>query len=130
MIFDRVSIKTRLDYEPELFYEVPIGAIYPIGPIPKNTVLEVGRRIPLLCMLELYEVLSKDVRVGYLFKSSFAMECHGGYLITYLKGKGEAESHEVLLKLENLIIYNFPNRGAMAASPRVAGNFLKILENQ
>lgn len=131
MIFDRLSIQPRIDYEAEIFYEMAVGVVYPITLIPAKTKLTLGRNIPLQGMFELFELLGpNDVLVAYLFKSPFAMEARGGYLVTFLKGRGQADSHEVVLKLEHLIIYNFPNRGTLAASPRVKDEISQILESQ
>ena len=131
MIFDRLTIEPRIDYEAEIFYETMAGVVYPITPVKAKTKLTQGRRIPLTGMFELYEMLGhQDLLVGYLFKSSFAMEALGGYLVTFLKAKGQADSHEVVLKLDHLIVYNFPNRGTLAASPKVKDSITQILESQ
>ena len=130
MIFDRATISAILDYEPHLFYELPVGYLYPVVHINKGASIEIGRRIPVVGMFEISELLVKDSVVGYLFKSSFTIECFGGYLVAYLKGKGLVEAHEVVLKLDNLIIYNFPNHGTLVVSPAVSPALLEILESQ
>ena len=130
MIFQKVQVIPRLDCEPDLFYEVDTGVIYPLLEIKAGTRLEMGRSIPVTGMLELWELSAGGKLSAYFFRSPFAMEAHGGYLISYLKNKGVADSHEVVLKLDHLIIYNFPNRGTLAVSPRVKDSLAKILESQ
>ena len=76
------------------------------------------------------ELLLEGRRVGYLLRSSFTTINGGGYLLAYLKGRGLADSHEVLLKLDNLVIYNLPNRGILAVSPEVGTAIAQILESQ
>lgn len=130
MIFNKVCIVPRINCEPDLFYEVDSGVVYPLVPIPKGARLELGRPIPVTGMLDLTELMLGTKRAAYFFRSSFTMEARGGYLVTYLKNKGEAVAHEVVLRLDNLIIYNFPNRGTMAVSPKVTEAMAKILESQ
>lgn len=50
--------------------------------------------------------------------------------MAYLKTKGEATEHELLLRLNTLVIYNYPNRGTIAISPTVNESVAKVLEHQ
>jgi hypothetical protein len=114
----------------QVFCETKRGFFYPLLEVKEGTEVSLGRQIPLSGMFDLFEVQARDLRVGYMFRSTFSVENGGGYLLAHMKTKRLAEEHEVLLKLDSLVIYNFPNRGTLAVSPKVGSAFRKILESQ
>lgn len=129
-LFPTPSIRVRIPCRPGVFVETERGFIFATTDIVAGSPLEQGAQIPLAGMLEMFELLLNGVRVGYILRSSFTVVNGGGYLLTYLRGKGLADAHEVLLKLDNLVIYNFPNRGTLAVSPEVGTSIAQILESQ
>jgi len=129
-LFFTTTVMPRIRCESFVFVEVDKGFIYPLVDIEANTKLTLGRQVPLNGMFELFELARDNERIGYMFKTSFTVENGGGFLITYLKNKGLADSHEVLLKLDTLVIYNFPNRGTLAISPKCGPEVQNVLENQ
>lgn len=94
----------------------------------------------------------KDI-VGYFFKSPFTVRCEGGYLLCYIQppspsfiasnveGAVEEEGEELLpkrkkdrcvkvFKDDNLVLFNYPNRGALALSPKLAPWVERVLDEQ
>jgi hypothetical protein len=70
-------------------------------------------------------------RVGWSFVSQFQVENHGGYLLTYIsKGAGKATTVDTLVKTDDMIVYNYPNRGSLIISPRVNEDIAGVLEEQ
>jgi hypothetical protein len=124
------ELRLPLDADSGLFYELESGyAIFKsrvkAGPVQK------GARLPLNCMLEAYELLRDGVRVGFFFVSQFQISNCGGYLVTWMtNGAGRANSVEVMLKTEDLVVLNYPNRGTLVISPKVNAPILSVFEEQ
>ena len=119
-----------LDADPAVFVTHDRGYVYPLEALPAKAELYLGRQMPITGMFEIYELMFSDKRVAYLFRSSFTVKNGGAYLCAFLQNKGLATDHEVLLKLDSLVVYNFPNKGTLAVSPVVAASVKKILEAQ
>lgn len=123
-------INMRLDADPGYFYEVEGGfAIFKhtlkAGPILK------GPQIPLNCMFEAYWLLRGSEKVGYYFTSQFQTANHGGYLVTWMNnGAGKATSVEIMLKTDELVVFNYPNRGTLAITPAVNEEISNIFDEQ
>lgn len=112
-------MKTVIDCKPGEFYELPGFYFLPLLDIGSGTDLTVGPRLPLSCMFEIHFAMIGSERVGYFFQSRFEVRNGGSYLQTYMRNKGLATVTEPLIKDETLVVYNFPNRGALAISPLV-----------
>jgi hypothetical protein len=82
-------------------------------------------------MFDIYWLMVEDRRVGLLFGSSFQVKNGGGYLVAYMnQARGRATQVDVLLKTEDLVIYNYPNRGTMAVLTQIGPEVQTIFEEQ
>jgi len=134
-LFDKFKTVPRMridtDSEPHLFHSTDFGTALYLKHLKRGTKITIGPRIPVACMFTLKWLLLDEEKVGYLFNSQFQIENKGGYLLTYLnKGAGTADAVEVLVKTENLIIYSFPNHGALAVSPQVGEEVQNVFNFQ
>jgi hypothetical protein len=123
-------MRTVIDCKPGEFYELAGLYFLPLQDLAAGTALVLGPRLPLSCMFEIHFAMIGSERVGYFLQSRFEVVNGGGYLQTYLKGKGPAKETEVLIKDETLVVYNFPNRGALAITPLVNSEIETILTEQ
>ena len=103
--------------------------MYPVKPVPACSELQPGKEIPNGSMFSIRELLRGSEHVGYLFSSPFYTQNRGGILITSLADR-IANGHEVCVKLDHLVIYNYPNTGSIAASPKVGPTVARMLESQ
>lgn len=129
-LFQAPTFSIKLESDPYIFVESEKGYLYPLIKLYPSMDLEVGKQLSLAGMFELFELVCDKVKVGYIFRSSFTTENKGGALVTYLKNKGLAEDYETLLRIDTLVIYNFPNHGTLAVSPKVSDVVQKVLDNQ
>jgi hypothetical protein len=117
--------------DPHLFYELDGGHALLRAAIPKRTTITVGEQIPLSCMFDAYWLLVRGERVGYLFMSSFQVQNSGGFLCAYMEAKrGSANTVEVLLKTDEIVIYHYPNKGTLIVSPSIGEDIRVIFEEQ
>lgn len=129
-LFKPNAVIPPIDYDPCLFYTHDRGVVYPVVPVAAKEELFVGKNIPLTGMLDMFELLRDKTRIGFIFRSSFSLVNHGGALLVFLQNRGLATEHEVVTKIDDLIIYNYPNKGTLAVSPRASSSLKKILEAQ
>lgn len=116
---------------PGVFIECAEGHVLPTVVVPENTLLIIGERLPLNCMFDIYFVTNAEgARVGFLFNSKFQVINGGSYLLTKLASKSKAEVAEVLIREEDLVVYNYPNKGTLAISPLVNSEIETILAEQ
>lgn len=83
--------------------------------------------------ITIYTVKQKNLEeeVGYFFIVSLSVRCEGGYLLSYIKqNAGKVQKGTRLLKTEYLTLYNFPNGGVMAISPKIAPWLDHVFETQ
>lgn len=125
-----MDIKIALDARPGEFYEVSGGFFLPIKNVVFATTLAVGPKLPATCMFDIYFMTLGAERVGFYFTSLFETVNGGSYLLTHLKGKGEATEADVLIKTDDLVVYNYPNRGTLAISPLVSAEIETIFQDQ
>lgn len=119
----------------ELSTEVDVGFFYDLENseyatfiVPHRGSVEVGSRISVGCMFEVNWLVYAKQKVGFLFTTPFQVENGGSYLIAYMNNaKGRAKTVEVLTKTKDLVIYNFPNRGTIVATPRVGFDLKTML---
>ncbi len=125
-----MEIALNLDVKPGAFYELPTGFLLPIKELPFKTVCTIGQRLPVSCMFDIYLTMIGKERVGFYFTSRFETTNGGGYLLTALKNKGEATEVEVPIRTDDLVVYNYPNRGTLAVSPQVSTEIETIFSEQ
>jgi hypothetical protein len=124
-------LNVELDSEAHLFYSTDHGFALYTQEMKQGTTLKIGDRIPVACMFEVHWLLRDGEKVGYLFNSQFQVTNKGGYIMTYMNsGAGKASAVEVLVKTDTLVIYSFPNHGALVISPHIGQDIISILEEQ
>jgi hypothetical protein len=119
-----------LDMEPGSFYDMPSGFVLPTKTISKGSQLEIGQALTVSCMFSIALVNLDGERVGFYFTTQFGVVNGGAYLITSLKNKGKATTVDVLIRTDELVLYNYPNRGTLAISPLISDEILTIFEEQ
>ena len=123
-------MKLQLDAVPGTFYALGNGFFLPLKELPFLTEVVISPPLPVHCMFDISLVTIGDERVGFYFTTRFTVENCGGYLLTYLQSKGEATEVEVLIRTDDLIVYNYPNRGTLAITPLVSDKITTIFEEQ
>jgi hypothetical protein len=82
-------------------------------------------------MFELNWLTLDERRIGLLFRSAFQVTNGGGYLVAFMnQARGRATQVDVLLKTDDLVIYNFPNRGTMAVLTQIGPEVQTVFEEQ
>lgn len=123
-------MKLLTDCLPGTFYEVSGQWLLPTTGLSAGSTLVVGPRLPVTCMFDIHWAMLSGGRVGFVLSSRFEIVNGGSYLITYLKNKGPATDCETLVKDENLVVFNYPNKGTLAVSPLVNPEIDVILTEQ
>lgn len=125
------GFEVEIDSEPHLFHSTDLGFALYTQDMKQGTMLRIGERIPVACMFEVHWLLRGPEKVGYLFNSQFQVLNRGGYIMTYMNsGAGKASAVEVLVKTDTLVIYSFPNHGALVISPHIGQDIVAILDEQ
>lgn len=123
-------IKTLLDMKAHEFYSMAGGFLLPTVDLKQGTEVDVDSKLPVSCMFDVSLAHSNKIRVGFFFKTAFEATNHGGYLITHMQNRRCALGCEVLIKNEDLVLYNYPNRGTLAISPKVNKDIETIFDEQ
>jgi hypothetical protein len=125
------QVVTTIPMDPHLFYELDGGHALLRTALPARAQITVGELIPLSCMFDAYWLLVRGERVGYLFTTSFQVKNSGGFICAFMEAKrGAADRVEVLLKTDDCVIYNFPNKGTLVISPAIAEEVTTIFDEQ
>ncbi len=130
------SLKLDLEATAGIFYDlhteegVPAGhALFKIN--VKAGELTRGQRIPLSGFFQAYILLQEGQRVGFNFVSQFQTENQGGYLVTFVsKAAGKATQCDTVVKTEDMVVFNYPNRGTLVISPRINESIDSIFQEQ
>lgn len=125
-----MDIVLDLNVSPGTFYELPNGFLLPVKDLAARTSLVLGLKLPVSCMFDIYVVMIDKERVGFYFTSRFDTVNGGGYLLTTLKGKGEATEVDVLVRTSDLVVYHYPNKGTLVVSPKVSNEIETIYLEQ
>ncbi len=123
-------MKAPFNLEAGTFYELAGGFYLPTIAVPFKAELVVANRLSVTCMFDVSLVHHQDRNAGFFFKTRFEVQNHGGYLITFLQNKRQATDVETLIKTEDLVLYNYPNKGSLAVSPRVSDLVSTIFDEQ
>jgi hypothetical protein len=116
--------------EPGTFYALGEGFFLPLKSLPFQTKIQIKSRLSVSCMFDIYLADVNNERLGFYFTGRFEIKNRGGYLITSMQNKGLANEADILIKTEDLVVYNFPNRGTMAISPLVSPEIETIFDEQ
>lgn len=101
----------------------------PVEPGP----LQVGPKVPLACMFTAHWLMRGTKQLGFAFSSHYPVINEGGYLLTQSSKASIADPTaraEALVKTEDLVIFNFPNRGTLIVSPVIDSRIEAIFEHQ
>lgn len=130
--FSKEPFKLNTNYEKGFFAELTgsEGFILPTVDLARGDHIQIEISLKLSCMFHVYTIANKGERCGFFFISRFAVENHGGFLLTYLKQHSTADKVDTLIKSDELILYNYPNRGSLAISPMVSSAVANIFETQ
>lgn len=123
-------MKAPFNLEAGTFYELGGGFYLPTQDVLHRSELVVANRLTVTCMFDVSLINYQDQTAGFFFKTRFEVQNHGGYLITFLQNKRQATEVEVLIKTEDLVLYNYPNRGSLAISPRVSDLVATVFDEQ
>ncbi len=124
-------LKPLLDLEVQQFYEIDGFFLLVNKEVKARTSIQIGQRLSLQSMFDIYFLtINGDNRSGFAFKSKFETLNNGNYLLTFLKGKGPATEGETLIKNDQLVLYNYPNRGSLAIAPQVNSVLSIVFEEQ
>lgn len=118
-----------IDAEPGYFYSFKHLHILPIMKLLKGTKFQL-QKFDLNCMLNVYSVFVKDQLSGYAFTSAFEMKNNGVNLLTRMHRYKNPTSCNLLIRNKDLIVYNYPNSGALAVSTKVSPFLHRVLEEQ
>lgn len=132
-MIDNLEVTTLLG--PHLFHELGGGHILLNADIEVGATLVRKDKLPLACMFEAYRLHAVTAKgstnIGYYFTSQFQTVNTGQYIATFMESKrGTAEAVEVLLKTDELVIFNYRNRGTIVVSPHVTDEVRVIFEEQ
>ncbi len=124
------SLKIRIPIEPHHFYTFSPFYLYAFQPIkPRRVVTLVP--LDISCMFQIYKVERRDEFLGLAFRSGNQVLNGGAYLVAFMqRTRGRADSSMTLMRTPDIVIYNYPNVGTMAVSPRVNQHIETLLEEQ
>lgn len=123
-------MKPIIDCKPGQFYELAGLYFLPTRDIVAGQELTEGQRLAASGMFEIWFAMLGTERCGFIFRSQFETVNKGAYLLTRMRGKGQATEVEVLAKSEDLVVYNYPNVGTLAVSPLVNSEIDTIFVEQ
>lgn len=128
------QVKVSIDTEPGLFFELTDQpGVYATFFVPSKglTVFDLGDRVPISCMFDVNWLTRGGQRVGLVFRSTFQVKNGGGYLVAFMnQARGKAQSVDVLLKTDDLVIYNYPNKGTLVVLTQIGPEVTTIFEEQ
>ena len=82
-------------------------------------------------MFQIYKMIRKGQLLGLAFRSANQVLNGGSYLISYMqKTKQKATNSVTLIRTPDIVVYNYPNVGTMAISPKVNTQMAALLEEQ
>jgi hypothetical protein len=125
-----MDFTSALPMEPGTFYETGAGFFLPTKSLLMRTAVTVGQKLSVESMFSIYLASSNGERVGFFFTTRFEIVNGGGYLLTHLQNKKPATEVNVIVKTDDLVVYDYPNRGTLAISPLVSSDIITIFEEQ
>ena len=119
-----------LDAENGIFYHVDQGFAFFLKPV-KSGFFQLGDQIPMNSMIDCFWLLKDGTKVGYFFQSQFQFKNMGGYLVSYMNhAQGKATTAELIARTEDLVVYNFPNKGTLVISNKINEELENIFSEQ
>lgn len=123
-------LRLIIDAESGVFCTLDKGFLLPVKDLKSGTEITEMTRLPVGGMFTINLCFIDGERVGFYFTTAFVVDNAGGYLVTYMARKKEATEIEVMIRTDELVVYNYPNCGTLAISPLVNEDVLTIFEEQ
>ncbi len=117
-----------INMEPGYFYETGNLYLLPFVPISSNIKLDLSPW-NITCMFAINNMTVQGQRVGLAFRSGFKVTNGGGYLMTHMSQR-EPKDFMTLVRVPEVVIFNYPNHGALAISTRLNPDVLSLIEEQ
>jgi len=123
-------MKARIPFSRGLFYELNRGHAVLNRDCPAGDYY-LGTELQMNNILQMYELMRGDDRVGFWFYSGFSTKNQGGVLMAYQESKrGKATSSSVLLRHPEVIVFDVTGCGVIVVSPDVNQQLTEILQGQ
>lgn len=119
--------------EQGIFYPFHDGYLLPTKNLDVTNAVIVDEQLFSNTALTIWAVHCVNVKecVGYFFKSPFSIRCEGGYLIAFIQqNAGNCTKGNRVFKNDYLILFNYPNYGVLAVSPKIAPWLEQVFEEQ
>lgn len=121
------------DVSPGYFYEVRPGAFF-----IANTHVQAEEELYLQEILDLNssilfsleDVYSNSTSVGTLLSSTYEVTNLGAVLIAHNSAGTDGESGDLVIRSQDLVIYNYGTERTIAINPRLNSNLQMLLEDQ
>jgi hypothetical protein len=123
------SLALPMTLDEGYFFQLGTQYLLPLETIPVGSVLTLTPWV-VKSMFRISYGMFENRRVALCFNSQFTVINGGGYLITYMNKKDPVLEYNLLVKTPQVVIYNYPNRGALVISPRVSPDILGFIEEQ
>lgn len=130
-------MRNYIDLDDGVFYSMGDGFVLLTRKVgPCNFVR--GAELRLNSMLSMWELhldtaqeASPKELVGYFFYSAMKTRNGGGFLVTFMESKrGKATECNLMIRVDDVMVYDFPGCGALAVSTKVNAKMLSILMEQ
>jgi len=122
--------KTTIGLDPHHFYDFDPLHVIVFSRVKGNRsfdLIDMGVQ----SMFKIYRMERKGKFVGLAFQSAMQVINNGCYLVTFMqKTRMKAEDSSVLIRTQDIIVYNYPNVGALAISPRLSPYLATMFEEQ
>lgn len=124
------SLKIRINIEPHHFYDFHPYYLYAFQQITPRKIVTLTP-MDISCMFQIYKVERKDEFLGLAFRSGNQVINGGAYLVSFMqRTRAKASQSITLMRTPDIVIYNYPNVGTMAVSPRLSPHIETLLEEQ
>lgn len=124
------TVSTELESLPGVFYALTNGHFLPTVKVGLHQELNIDQKLPVGGFFDIYICTIDGARVGFYFTSRFPVRNGGGFIVAHMGRKQEAETCETLIRTDDLIVYDYPNRGTLAICPKVSEEIATIFEEQ
>lgn len=124
------SVYVRIPLDSHSFYDIDSYYLYMFQPLPENRRLTL-EPLDINCMFSIYKLTRKGEFLGLGFRSATHVIHTGAYIIAYMqKRRQSADESVVLMRTKDIVIYNYPNVGTLAVSPKINSQLTVLLEEQ
>lgn len=123
-------MRNLIPFDGGVFYAMEQGYAMVFQDAPPGE-FTLGDKFQMPSMFDMWELLRNGELVGFYLYSAFSVDNGGGYLATFMESKrGKAKECELSVRHPELIVFSFPNCGALAVPTKVGDRMLSILLEQ